>query len=242
MKQLIPMDEYGVFSDAKDTARASSLVVAQMYGKRHDHVLRDIEAIHQDLIKPVDESNLPKSGGIGLDLKFGPIEGQRFFDENFVLSSYKDSRGRKQPVYFMSKNGFSMTVLAYTGAFAVKVRALYVQRFDEMERFIRHLASARMDFPLLTENIKLLHEHPRPYHFSNECDMLNRIVLGMTAKQYRQRNGIPNGESIRPYLTQEQITMLETLQRVDVGLLVAVPDYPERRRILEGYAARKLAA
>lgn len=28
MKQLIPMDDYGVFVDTKDTARANSLLVA----------------------------------------------------------------------------------------------------------------------------------------------------------------------------------------------------------------------
>ena len=45
----------------------------------------------------------------------------------------------------------------------------------------------------------------------------------MTAKQFRLANGIEKGKSIRPYLSDEQITMLDTLQKVDVGLLVAVP-------------------
>ena len=66
----------------------------------------------------------------------------------------------------------------------------------------------------LTANIKLLHDHPRPYHFSNECDMLNRIVLGLTAKQFRLANGIEKGKSIRPYLSDSQIMMLDTLQTV----------------------------
>ena len=39
--------------------------------------------------------------------------------------------------------------------------------------------------------------------------MLNRIVLGMTAKQFRIANGIEKGKSIRPYLSKEQIDMLE---------------------------------
>ena len=36
-------------------------------------------------------------------------------------------------------------------------------------------------------------------------------------------------------LTKEQIQMLETLQKVDVGLLVAVPNYEQRKRHLEWY-------
>ena len=45
MKQLIPMDEYGIFVDTKDTARANSLMVAEMFGKNHKEVLRDIRKI-----------------------------------------------------------------------------------------------------------------------------------------------------------------------------------------------------
>ena len=104
-----------------------------------------------------------------------------------------------------------------------------------MERFIKTLVETRKEFPLLTENIKLLHDNPKPYHFSNECDMINRIVTGMSAKQFRQAHGIEKGKSIRPYLTDEQIQLMETLQKVDVGLLVAVPDYEQRKCHLEWY-------
>ena len=65
--------------------------------------------------------------------------------------------------------------------------------------------------------------------------MLNRIVTGMSAKQFRIANGIEKGKSIRPYLSESQIKMLETLQKVDVGLLVAVPEYQQRKRYLEWY-------
>jgi hypothetical protein len=60
----------------------------------------------------------------------------------------------------------------------------------------------------------------------------------MTAKQFRLANGIEKGKSIRPYLSDEQITMLDTLQKVDVGLLVAVPDYQQRTRYLEWYKTK----
>ena len=78
---------------------------------------------------------------------------------------------------------------------------------------------------MLTENIRLINDNPKPYHFSNECDMLNLIVLGMTAKQVRVLHGIEKKTSIRPYLTQEQINMLEVLQKADIGLLLSVPDF-----------------
>ena len=70
--------------------------------------------------------------------------------------------------------------------------------------------------------------------------MINRIVTGMSAKQFREENGLAKGTSIRPYLTDEQIELLETLQKVDIGLLVSVPDYQQRRRHLEWYKMKLL--
>ena len=213
MRELIPKDQYGVFADTSDTARVDSLFVAEFFKKRHDHVIRDIRKI-----------TAPKSG-----------LSENFINTNFKSDSYKDSTGRKLPCYFMTRDGFTMLVMGYSGQKAMKFKELYIRRFNEMECFIKTLVSARQEFPLLTANIKLLHENPKPYHFSNECDMLNRIVVGMTAKQFRLANGIEKGKSIRPYLSEEQITMLDTLQKVDVGLLVAVPDYQQRKRHLEWY-------
>lgn len=216
MKELIPKDEYGIFADMHDTARVDSLFVADSFEKQHKHVLRDIAKITQ-----------PTSG-----------LSEEFIKNNFKEDKYKDVTGRKLPCYQMTRDGFTMLVMGYTGTKAMRFKELYIKRFNEMEEFIKTLVSARQEFPLLTENIKLLHENPKPYHFSNECDMLNRIVLGMTAKQFKLANGLDDVKSIRPYLTREQIDMLETLQKVDVGLLVAFPDYEERKRHLEWYKAK----
>ena len=65
--------------------------------------------------------------------------------------------------------------------------------------------------------------------------MINRIVIGMTAKKFRELNNIPKGESIRPYLTEEQLNSLEKLQIIDVGLMVVEPDLKKRKLILESY-------
>lgn len=213
MKTLIPMDDYGVFADTKDTARANSLMVAKIFAKQHNNVLADIR-------------NLDCS--------------EEFRLLNFQQSSYKNEQGKKQPCYDMTRDGFVFLCMGYRGKKAAKFKEAYIRRFNEMESFIRTLADARTQFPLLTENIKMLHENPRPYHFSNECDMLNRLVLGMTAKQFKEAKGLGDVKSIRPYLDAGQINMLELLQKVDIGLLVSVPDFEQRKRHLEWYMHKTL--
>ena len=211
MKEMIPKDDYGIFVDSKDTARVDSLFVAKFFDKKHSHVLRDIE-------------NLDCSDD--------------FRQSNFGLTLYTDEQGKRRPRYAMTRDGFTFLAMGYRGEKAAKFKELYIKRFNEMEKFIKTLVSARKEFPLLTENIKLLYDDPKPYHFSNECDMINRIVIGMSAKQFRLEHGIEKGESIRPYLTEEQINILELLQKVDVGLLVAFPNYEDRKRHLEWYKSK----
>lgn len=216
MKEIIPKNNLGIFADSHDTARVDSRFVAECFEKQHFHVLRDIAKL--------------------TDTKSGLSN--EFIKQNFASDTYTDATGRKLPCYQMTRDGFTMLVMGYTGTKAMHFKELYIKRFNEMESFIKTLVMARQEFPLLTDNIKLVHDNPKPYHFSNECDMLNRIVIGMTAKQFRLANGIEKGKSIRPYLTKEQIDMLETLQKVDVGLLVAFPSYEDRKRHLEWYKAK----
>ena len=52
--------------------------------------------------------------------------------------------------------------------------------------------------------------------------MLNRIVLGMTAKQYRAENNIPASEPIRSHLFLDEAKLMDRLQLFDIGFVVAV--------------------
>lgn len=208
MKELIPKNEYGVFVNNHDVALADSLYVAKKFEKRHDDVLKSIRNLECS-----DEFRL----------------------RNFAESSYKNEQGKKQPCYYMTRDGFVFLVMGYRGKKAAKFKEDYIRCFNEMEKFIKTLVTARQEFPLLTENIKLLHENPKSHHFSNECNMINKIAIGMTAKQFRESHGIEKGKSIRPYLTDKQIRMIDTLQKADIGLLIGFPDYEDRKRRLEWY-------
>lgn len=218
MKFLIPEDEFGVFADQRGVLRVDSLFVAATFEKQHYNVLRDIGRI--------------TASNSGLSPEFIAL--------NFEGNTYRDARGRKLPRYLLTRDGFTMLVMGYTGSKAMHFKELYIQRFNEMEQCIRSLLSARQEFPMLTDMICRLHESPKAYHFSNEADMLNRIVLGMSAKQFRLANGIEKGQSIRPYLTAQQIHALDRLQHLDYGLLYSCPDFQQRKQMLMTYYKTEL--
>ncbi|WP_342417152.1 Rha family transcriptional regulator [Paenibacillus sp. FSL R10-2782] len=212
MSKLVLNPDCGLY-ERKGRAYCSSRQMAEEFERRHDHVLRMID----DLTAP--------TSGVSAE----------FITLNFEASKYKDASGKQNREILMTKDGFVLVSMEIKGAKARKFKEAYIRRFNQMESFIKSLQAAKLEHPAFTDAIMNAHEEPKHYHFSNEADMINRVVLGMSAKQFREANGITKGESIRRYLTTEQIQAVETLQRVDIGLIVAIPDFQQRKEILTGY-------
>jgi len=197
----------------KDKIFAESQLVAQMFEKNHQHVLRDI----RDLEKTCSNE---------------------FWQSNFGQSDYI-VRGKKYPCYHLTKDGFTMLAMGFSGEKAIQFKELYISKFNEMERLLTSQKLAKMEFPALTDNIQSMHDPVQNYHFSNEANLINKLVLGVTAKQFREEHNIPDKESIRPYLTEQQINDILELQRIDTGFVLAIPDYYDRKKMLETYYHKK---
>ena len=97
--------------NGKQIPAVTSLQVAEIFGKRHANVLRDIRTI------------LPKltEGFIKLNLELVEYPVKRGFGTEMVKA------------YLLSKNGFTLLTMGYTGEKAMKFKVAYINRFNEME-------------------------------------------------------------------------------------------------------------
>ncbi len=198
-----------IVSERKGVPVTTSRKIAKVFGKEHYNVLRDIE-------------NLDCS--------------ESFNAINFELVNYKDKKGEKRPEYIITKDGFVFLVMGYRGRKAAAFKEAYIKRFNDMEDYIKSVQAAKMDYPALTQAIKEAYDEPKNYHFSNELNMINRIVLGTDAKHFKQEHGVGVKESsIRPYLTAWQIKAVEDLQRIDIGLVMSGMDFQSRKMLLTQY-------
>lgn len=92
----------------------SSIEVAEMVGKAHDKLLRDIRTyIEQLSLSKIGESD--------------------FFKE----STYKNERGKEYPCYLVSKKGCEFIAHKLTGVKGTEFTAKYINRFHDMEDAIR---------------------------------------------------------------------------------------------------------
>lgn len=104
--------------------------------------------------------------------------------------------------------------------------ALVTGSLDEAIRIAQRRAdrqAARLEAPALTDAVihsrKVAGKEVEHYHFVNEFDLINRVALGMSAKQYRAAHGLSVDESIRDTLTALEIKCISHLQRYNASLI-----------------------
>lgn len=102
------MDELVIMKS--EQALTTSLKVAETFNKKHQHVMESIRKL------TVENSTVKKM---------------------FVLSSYVNSRGQEQPMFYMNRDGFTLLAMGFTGKGAMKFKLEYIQAFNKMEKLIR---------------------------------------------------------------------------------------------------------
>ena len=102
MSDLVRINSNQVVTDSRS--------VAEHFEKRHDHVMRDIEAYKKDVPN---------------------------FGEMFHETTMPDSYGRQQKAYLMNRDGFSLLVMGFTGAKALEWKLKYINAFNAMEKALK---------------------------------------------------------------------------------------------------------
>lgn len=102
-------------------------------------------------------------------------------------------------------------------------------RLKQESEWKRSRLEARTGYLPMTNAILKNHDPAKSYHFSNEADLINRIVLGMPAKRFREEYGV---DAARDACTAAQLAELDRLQRINTGLIEIGMDYPERKEHL----------
>lgn len=88
----------------------TSLEVAEMVGKRHDHTLRDIERV-------ISQIGDPKVG-----------------ESYFIESFYIDSQNKQQPSFNLTKKGCELYSTRMSGEKGTQFAVAYIERFNDMEQ------------------------------------------------------------------------------------------------------------
>ena len=98
--------EVGLTADGQPAVRSD--IVAYHFKRNHRDVLRDIRKLR---------AKCP----------------ELFYQRNFAPVEYADSKGEKRPAYLLTRDGFSLLVMGFTGAEAVRWKLRYIEAFNTLE-------------------------------------------------------------------------------------------------------------
>ena len=110
--------------------------------------------------------------------------------------------------------------------------ALVDGRIEDAHRIATRQA-ARLEAPFMSDALKHRREAQGKavahYHYSNEFDLVNRVALGKSAKEFRIAHGIGADDSLRDHLTKLEIACVQALQRANTTMIDMGLDYEKRK-------------
>ncbi|HIC5274264.1 TPA: Rha family transcriptional regulator [Campylobacter coli] len=158
----------------------NSLDLAKVFNKNHRHILQTTK-------------NQPQND---------------FTESNFILSTYKDKKGELRPCYKITRDGFSLLVMGFTGEKAYKWKIEFIKAFNEMEKRLRNIEYEKHD--------KLAFRQSLGYK-SQLKQQKEKYENKIKALQYDLEN--KNELSFKRKLSQKELLELRKILARDYGMI-----------------------
>ena len=176
----------------------SSLDIAETFGKEHKNVLKDIRELN-------------------CSEKFGRL--------NFEPTDYVDEHNRKQPMYYVTRDGFTLLAMGYTGEKAMKFKEAYIRQFNAMERMLQgKLIEREKGIAVrqsLTKALQLSAENERMHGhaYSTYTNCIYKVLFGMNANKLRAHYGISKKDNLRDCFSAEELRAVQSMECMVSGLI-----------------------
>lgn len=178
----------------------SSLDVAETFEKNHRDVMESIRNI---------ETNINRAE----------------FSALFYLDSYKASNGKRNPMYLMTRDGFTLLVMGYTGVRAMQFKLAYIKQFNAMETTLQGKLIEREKGIAVRQSLtKALqqsteNERMHGHAYSTYTNCIYKVLFGKNTKQLREELGISKKENLRDYLSTEELKAIQSMECLVSGLV-----------------------
>lgn len=182
----------------EDVTVVTSLDVAETFEKEHRRVLQDIRELQCS---------------------------EEFRQPNFVQSSYVNAQNKKQPMYLITRDGFTLLAMGYTGEKAMKFKEAYIKQFNAMEKALFDRVKEREKGiavrQALTKALQQSRENERMHGhaYSAYTNFIYKSIFGKDAKHLREEYGISKKDELRDCFSAEELQQVQKAEML-VGSLV----------------------
>ncbi|MRM91360.1 Rha family transcriptional regulator [Faecalicatena contorta] len=206
-----------------ETTVVSSLDVAETFEKNHRDVMESIRNI---------ESTISTAE----------------FSALFILGSYKASNGKPNPMYVMTRDGFTLLAMGYTGEKAMQFKLAYIKQFNAMEELLKGKLIEREKGIAVRQSLtKALqqsteNERMHGHAYSTYTNCIYKVLFGKNAKQLREELGIGTNENLRDHLTLEELRAIQSMECLVSGLVDCGWGYEQVKDFIQQNNTMRIAA
>ena len=213
----------------EEVLTASSRQVADKFEKEHRHVLESIDKMKEQLSTAE-------------------------FSALFMEGKYVASNGKKNKEYLMTRDGFSLLVMGFTGEKVLRWKLDYIKAFNEMEKELKRLYSERQKREIerqkgslvrhiLTDTIKMkVTDSPhKKFMYPNYTKLIYKTIFGKTVKELQEHYGVKRKESIREYVTADELKQIESMEMLVSSLINCGWGYNQIKGFIQENSAKMLA-
>lgn len=218
----------------------SSRDVAETFEKEHREVLYAIEG----RISETDRAN-------GVEIKNKGIiptlieSGELHVENYFILSEY-ESRGKNYKEYLMTRDGFTLLTMGFSGSKAMKFKLAYINQFNQMEELLQgKLIEREKGIAVrqsLTKAIQQSGENDRMHNmaYSTYTDLVYRSLFGKSAKQFRDENGLTKKDNLRDLFSEEDLRKIQNAEMLVSSLMGYGWGYGEIKDFIMGKSLNRI--
>ena len=172
----------------------------------------------------------------------------------FTLTTYR-SRGKDYPMYEMDRDGFALLAMGFTGEKALKWKLDYIKAFNSMEKELKRIYLERQQWQIerdkgiivrhiLTDTIKMkVADSPnKKFMYPNYTKLIYKTIFGKSMIEIQEQYGVKGRESIREYLTADQLKEVESMEMLVSSLINCGWGYEQIKGFIQENAVKQLAS
>ncbi len=205
----------------EDVTVVTSLDIAETFEKEHRRVLQDIRELQCS---------------------------EEFGQHNFVQSFYINTQNKKQSMYFVTRDGFTLLAMGYTGEKAMRFKEAYIKQFNVMEKALFERIKEREKGiavrQALTKALQQSSENERMHGhaYSTYTNLIYKSIFGKDAKKLREDYGISQKEELRECFSAEELQKVQKAEMLVSSLVEYGWGYDEIKYFILYKLADRIAA
>ena len=150
-------------------------------------------------------------------------------------------------MYSITRDGFTLLAMGYTGEKAMRFKEAYIRQFNEMEKLligkIREREKGIAVRQALTNALKESQENERMHGhaYSTYTNAIYKSIFGKNANQLREEYGIGKKENLRDMFSAEELRAIQSMECLVSGLVDCGWAYEKIRDFIQENSVRKIA-